>query len=693
MPNLIYRVVSVCGALGYGFPEESLQAALEGRIDAIIADGGSIDAGPFYLGTGAGYFEREAVKTDYRRMVAAGMRLGCPVILGSSGMAGGDRNLDQMIDVAKEVFSDLNIRDVKVAVIPAGLEPDIVVQEYRAARLRAIGAGLELSEEALRSSVIVGQMGVHPIMTALDGGAQLILAGRSCDAALFASDMIRRGIDPGLAYHIGHVLECGALACDPGSPSDCLVAEVYDDGSAMFTAPNPGRRCTAYSIAAHSLYEESHPQIQHYPEGMLVMDSTQFFSRDARSAGIRNSQFFQSTAPGGCSIKLEGSRLVGKRKVSLIHIDPADLDQVPDDILVYGRNGVQVTPVETGQSELGVIIETRASTEEAAVLLASLLARHFIHCAYPGRKSTSGNLAVPMSPNLVSFVRADGLHGAIVPGGTRDPAFIANYARIRAAVIGRVEAEFPDAVASAAYSIIEADATAPVMLLRTVDADAERLAERHAHEVSRMVHRVKPKPGSHINLDAPDAYEWTLYHLLQNDIVIRNVLFPITYYRANGATWSSEGTERPRYGVFGDLGYSGDVDDRTLSLINDASPAGMQIGKQALRDMVTVIRSKDAGINRLTFDIVFSSSENYEAALCSNLFSGASIASILGISPERVVGTFFVDSCNAIKITIDRPNISASLDERDVFGAQQQARLERMSIPVYAAALSEVSAF
>ena len=44
MPNLIYRVVSACGALGYGFPDESLQAALKGRIDAIIRDGGSVDA-------------------------------------------------------------------------------------------------------------------------------------------------------------------------------------------------------------------------------------------------------------------------------------------------------------------------------------------------------------------------------------------------------------------------------------------------------------------------------------------------------------------------------------------------------------------------------------------------------------------------------------------------------------------------
>ena len=178
--------------------------------------------------------------------------------------------------------------------IRSEIDPEIIIKEFRAGALRATGAGPDLDEDALRESTIVGQMGIHPLITALESGAQFILAGRSCDIALFASDMIRRNIDAGLAYHVGHVLECGALACDPGSPSDCLVAEIYDDGSAIFTAPNPARRCTAYSIAAHSLYEESHPQLQYYPEGILVMEKTQFFSRDSRSAGIRNSRFVHS---------------------------------------------------------------------------------------------------------------------------------------------------------------------------------------------------------------------------------------------------------------------------------------------------------------------------------------------------------------------------------------------------------------
>ena len=115
MAQLVYRVVSACGALGYGYPRESMEKALEGRIDAIVSDAGSMDAGPYYLGTGTEYFEREAVKADYTHMVRAGLATGAPVILGSCGMAGGDRNLQWMLDVAKEVFAELGVHDAKVA--------------------------------------------------------------------------------------------------------------------------------------------------------------------------------------------------------------------------------------------------------------------------------------------------------------------------------------------------------------------------------------------------------------------------------------------------------------------------------------------------------------------------------------------------------------------------------------------------
>lgn len=693
MPKLVYRVVSACGALGYGYPKESLRKALEGQVDAIVSDAGSMDAGPYFLGTGTEYFEREAVKADWRHMVEAGMRTGAPVILGSSGMAGGDRNLAFMIDVAKEVFDELGVRDAKVATIGAELDPEIVVAEFRAGRLRPTGAGPDLTEAALRESVVVGQMGIHPILTALEAGARYVIAGRSCDVALFAADMIRRGIDPGLAYHVGHVLECGALACDPGSPSDCLVAEIYDDGSAVFVAPNPDRRCTPYSIAAHSLYEESHPQLQFYPEGVLAMEKTEFFARDGRSAGIRGSRFVRAGAPWPWSIKLEGARRLGARRVSLLRLDPADVAKLPESVLVYGRNGVQSRPVSGDESELGIIVETTAKTPEAAALLASLLTHYLIHYGYPGRKATAGNIAYPLSPNLVSFRRADGTFGAIVPSGTRDPVFFANYARIKAAVLRIIADQFPDALAGADWAIHEIDAAHPAALVRTIDRDPGALADRHAAEVAAVTALAPARDGSLIGLDAADAYEWSLYHLLRNEQIIKEHMFPITWYTANGADWAEEGTTRPVYADIGETGYAGSLDDRNLSLIVDAPPSGAPHGTRPLLEMAVVIRSKDAGVNRLTFDVIFTSAENYEAALRSNLFCPRAAAETLGLPVERIVGAFFVDSCDAIKISIDRPNISASPDEHDVFGAQQQSAIERMVIPIYVEALAKASAF
>jgi len=75
-------------------------------------------------------------------------------------------------------------------------------------------------------------------------------------------------------------------------------------------------------------------------------------------------------------------------------------------------------------------------------------------------------------------------------------------------------------------------------------------------------------------------------------------MFPITWYRANGAEWTQEGIERPRYFDIGIIGYQGKVDDRTLSLIADVPSSGPAQGSHRLLDIAVVIRSKDAGINR-----------------------------------------------------------------------------------------------
>jgi hypothetical protein len=379
--------------------------------------------------------------------------------------------------------------------------------------------------------------------------------------------------------------------------------------------------------------------------------------------------------------------------VSLIHIDPADLSKVPLDIMVYGRNGVHATPIDASQRELGIIVETAARTPEAAILLARLLAHRLGHDGYPGHRAAAGNIAYPLSPDFISFARKDGRFGAIVAGGSREPAFIDSYPRIKAEIVRSLSEEFPDALADADFTITDADASNPVMLLRTVDRDPDRLAARHRQEIRGIMQLATPKATSRLNLDAPDAYDWSLYHLLQNEQVIQHEMFPIAYYRADGKEWIAQGGDRAHYFEIGDTDYRGNLDERTLSAISDHAPSEPSIGAQRLRDMAAVIRSKDAGVNRVTFDIIFASGENYEAALYSNAFSKDNVASVLKLPPQRVIGTFFVDACNTIKISIDRPSISASIDDRDVFGTQQQAAIETMDIPIYPSALAKASAF
>lgn len=147
-------------------------------------------------------------------------------------------------------------------------------------------------------------------------------------------------MNPGLVYQTGHILEYGALACDPGSGSDCLMAEFRDDDRVVFTPPNEARKATPYSIAAHSLYEEAHPVLQHYPEGTLVMAEMEYFEEPPRSAGIRNAKFVR----GPLSVKLEGSRKIGERVASFVSLRKEaaqSVDPIMDRYLVYGLNAVE----------------------------------------------------------------------------------------------------------------------------------------------------------------------------------------------------------------------------------------------------------------------------------------------------------------------------------------------------------------
>lgn len=101
-----------------------------------------------------------------------------------------------------------------------------------------------------------------------------------------------------------------------------------------------------------------------------------------------------------------------------------------------------------------------------------------------------------------------------------------------------------------------------------------------------------------------------------------------------------------------------------------------------LHELATVLRGKNAGPFRTTFDIFFDSDKSYERVKQSGVLTKDYIAQLYHLSPSDVYGIFFVDEVRGIKITITKPVDMACGDprSRDLFGAQQHIPLLEIEI-------------
>ena len=100
-----------------------------------------------------------------------------------------------------------------------------------------------------------------------------------------------------------------------------------------------------------------------------------------------------------------------------------------------------------------------------------------------------------------------------------------------------------------------------------------------------------------------------------------------------------------------------------------------------LHELAKTIRSKNAGVNKITFDIIFRETAVYERVKRSGVISRASMAALYRIAPERISDFVEYDPGNAIKFTIYRLSPSGSAGDGDIFGAQQYAPLLDLEIP------------
>lgn len=104
--------------------------------------------------------------------------------------------------------------------------------------------------------------------------------------------------------------------------------------------------------------------------------------------------------------------------------------------------------------------------------------------------------------------------------------------------------------------------------------------------------------------------------------------------------------------------------------------------RKKLSDLAKTIRSKNAGTDKITFDIIFRERETYETVKRSGALSRASVCAVLGIEPARITDFVEYDPACAIKFTILRSRPSGSPGDGDIFGAQQYAPFLDLDIDI-----------
>lgn len=416
-----YKILSTTAILGYGFPRASFEAGMARKPDLIAVDAGSSDPGPYYLGAGVSFTDRGAVKRDLEIMLGAAIEHGIPVVIGTAGGSGADAHLRWCREIIVEIAGELGLH-FTMAVIHAEIPKETVRAAHAQGRISPLHPAPELTEEMLDATgCIVGQMGNEPIIRALDAGAQVVLAGRAYDPVCFAAAAIRAGYDPGLATHLGKILECASIAATPGSGSDCMFGYLGEDYFRL-EPMGSGRKCTTVSVAAHTLYEKTNPYVLPGPGGSLDLTGARFTQETERITRVSGSRFVPAET---YTIKLEGARRIGYRTVSIAGVrDPVMMremdaiieavkERVADNFsgadidytlhfTIYGRDGVmgalEPTPVVDGH-ELGILIEAISDTQTHADTICAFARSTMLHYGYEGRRATAGNLAFPYSPS------------------------------------------------------------------------------------------------------------------------------------------------------------------------------------------------------------------------------------------------------------------------------------------------------
>ena len=188
------KIISPNGHLGFApIRTGSFELGVAARPDYIAADSGSDDVGPVPLGADICTSPEAWQRHDLEHMLLASRKTGAPMIIGSAGDTGSNSRVDLFVRIIKELAAKHGLKKFRLGYFYSEVD-----KEYLRAKIRTGDAltGLDgraaLSESELDATErIVAMAGVHPFIELLKQNADVIIGGRSSDAAVFAAPATR----------------------------------------------------------------------------------------------------------------------------------------------------------------------------------------------------------------------------------------------------------------------------------------------------------------------------------------------------------------------------------------------------------------------------------------------------------------------------------------------------------------------
>lgn len=433
------RILCPNGHLGFAPTKEgSFKIGAATRPDYYCCDSGSDDIGPAPLGADKSVSMYRWQKHDLELMLLAAREQGVPMIIGSAGDTGSNSRVDMYVQIIKDIAKEHKLPNFKLAYFYSEVEKEYIRKKMLAdVEVEGLDGRNSLTLEELdKTDRIVAVAGVHPFLKALEMGADVIIGGRSSDAAVFAAAAIKEGFPANHSYYLGKVLECASFCAEPYAAKESVIGTISQE-DVKVTAMHPDQRCTVASVAGHAMYERSNPFYEYVAGGMLDMTHCNYEQYDDNTCRITGSEFVP--VEGKVKVKLEGAGKVGEKYIGIAGIrDPYTIknidkviqwakDQVEEtfsgqeyfiDFKIFGKNGVMgdLEPIkEISSHELCVIVEGIAPSREVAEEVTLMGTRQIFYARLPEVKGTAGTASFVVDEVLRSTASYQWTMNHVIP--------------------------------------------------------------------------------------------------------------------------------------------------------------------------------------------------------------------------------------------------------------------------------------